>query len=347
MIAEEHRSRAVERIDEALLAGARLFKACEKLQIGKQTYFRWKSGKLTDKRKGAPKTVPRKLSREEENYIIKTCVSTEYRDFTPTEIYMLELDKGVYIASPSTIYRVLRKQNLVHHRGNGKPAQKRAVPPERCATGPNQVWAWDITYLKADVKGTYFYLYSVIDVWSRKLVGWTISDSESADVSKELFQRLIPTLKIQAPLYLHSDNGNAMKAETLLSTLYRLGVIPSRSRPRVSDDNAFIESFFKTLKYAPGYPGYFKSIEQAWTWVEAFVTWYNTKHLHSGIAYVTPDQKHSLLADQIIAQRNEVKQRAYKDHSYRWSRPLSRLTTPQLVYLNPSKETREKLASGS
>jgi transposase InsO family protein len=260
---------------------------------------------------------------------------------------MLQLDKDDCVASPSTYYRVLRKHNLVHHRGNSRPPQKKALPPERVATGPNQVWAWDITYLKTDVKGIYFYLYSVIDVWSRKLVGWTISDRESADVSKLLFNHLITPLKIQTPLYLHSDNGNAMKAETLLTTLHRLGVIPSRSRPRVSDDNAFIESFFKTPNYAPSYPGYFKSIEQAQTWVDAFVTWYNTKHLHSGIGYVTPEQKHSLLADQIIAHRNAVKQKAYEAHPNRWSRPLGILKTPQVVYLNPSKETREKLASGT
>lgn len=338
---------AVNLIDEALEAGARLFKACEELDIGKQTYFRWKQGNLRDKRKGAHKEVPRKLTSDEENEIIRICISTEYRDFTPVEIYMLQLDKGVCVASPSTYYRVLKKHDMVHHRRSSRPPQKVSLPPERVATGPNQVWAWDITYLNADVKGTYHYLYSIIDVWSRKLVGWVVSDSESADVAKRLFHELVTTLDIQSPLYLHSDNGNAMKAETLLSTLYRLGVIPSRSRPRVSNDNAFIESFFKTLKYAPSYPGFFKSIEHAREWVATFVTWYNTRHLHSGIGYVTPEQKHSLVADQIIAYRNEVKRMAYRAHTNRYSKPLGILKTPQVVYLNPSKETREKLASGT
>jgi putative transposase len=145
------------------------------------------------------------------------------------------------------MYRILHDHELVHHRTLCKRPHAVSRPPERVATGPNQVWAWDITYLKKDVNGLYFYLYSVIDVWSRKIVGWDISEKESPAVAERLFIRLAATLQSPTPLYLHSDNGNAMKTETLLITLYRLKIIPSRSRHRVSDDNAFIESFFKTL----------------------------------------------------------------------------------------------------
>lgn len=252
----------------------------------------------------------------------------------------------IYMGSTSTIYRVLRDHDLVHHRSLCKRPHNVCRPPERVATGPNQVWAWDITYLKRDVQGLYFYMYSIIDVWSRKIVDWEIATSESAEVAERLFKRLARFFDGHEPLYLHSDNGNAMKAETLLITLYRLGVVPSRSRPRVSDDNAFIESFFKTLKYAPNYPGHFATLEKAYQWMDAFITWYNTKHVHSGIGYVTPEQKHAGQADAIIAHRNETKRRAYEAHKNRWSRPLALLTTPQVVYLNPSLETRQKMAVG-
>jgi len=340
------RNQAVHLIDETVFAGAALGRACAELQISRHTYYRWKTGSVKDRRKGARKSVPRKLTTEERQEIIAVCTSKEYRDLTPYEIYVILLDIDIYKASISTFYRVLRERDLIHHRSSTRPARQSSRPPERLATGPNQVWAWDITYLKRDVKGLYLFLYSIIDVWSRKLVGWTIANSESPDVAEHLFARIVGNLHISEPLYLHSDNGNAMKAETLLMTLHRLNVIPSRSRPRVSDDNAFIESFFKTLKYVPHYPGYFTSIESANAWVADFISWYNTVHLHSGIGYVTPVQKHTGQAEAIIAHRNEVKRNAYTKLCYRWSKAMAPLTTPQFVYLNPSLETRKLLASG-
>ncbi len=198
------------------------------------------------------------------------------------------------------MYRTLRSENRVHFRGNTRKGTKTYRPPERVATGPNQVWAWDITYLKTSVAGIYFYLYTIIDVWSRKIVGWSIEDSEHYEHSERLFTRVMKSYGLKN-VFLHSDNGNPMKAGTMLRTLYKLGIIPSFSRPRVSNDNAYIESFFKTLKYRKSYPQFFETIEVAQYWVADFLDWYNDRHLHSSIGYVTPIQKHSGLADQIIA----------------------------------------------
>jgi transposase InsO family protein len=300
IVPQADRQKAVCLIEEAKKEGARIRKACDCLGISVRTYKRWKSGKITDQRKGAEKNIPRKLTQEERQAIIDVCCSREYQDLTPYEIEVMLLDANIYLGSVSTMYRTLRSENRVHFRGNTRKGTKTYRPPERVATGPNQVWAWDITYLKTSVAGIYFYLYTIIDVWSRKIVGWSIEDSEHYEHSERLFTRVMKSYGLKN-VFLHSDNGNPMKAGTMLRTLYKLGIIPSFSRPRVSNDNAYIESFFKTLKYRKSYPQFFETIEVAQYWVADFLDWYNDRHLHSSIGYVTPIQKHSGLADQIIA----------------------------------------------
>lgn len=337
LIPREQRALAVQLIEEAKAAGARVFKACEVLEIHTRTFKRWKAGMLVDRRKGAHKSVPKRLSAAERTAIISVCCSKEYQDLTPYEIYVMLLDTRIYMASVSTFYRVLRDADLVHFRSNTRKGTVSHRPPERIATGPNQVWAWDITYLKSRVSGLYYFLYTIIDIWSKKIISWHIDEVESHEVAERLFKNTMAKQGL-SNVFLHADNGNPMKAGTMLMTLYKLGIVPSYSRPRVSNDNAFIESFFKTLKYKRSYPKFFQSLSDARNWVADFLDWYNDRHLHSSIGYVTPNQKHFGRATKIINARNEVKQLAYEANKHRWSSKMSLLPDPQIVILNPSLE---------
>lgn len=334
MIPAEDRKLAVALIEEAAAAGARLFRACDVLGISTRTFARWKSGNVTDRRKGAPKRVPRKLSEAEREEIIRISCSEEYRDQNPNEIVVDLLEKGRYIASSSTFYRVLRSRNMVHHRSETKAPRTSARPPELVATGPNQVWSWDITYLKTSVSGIFLYAYVIIDVWSRKIVGWEIHERESPELAAELFQRLSTRLDLRG-VKLHADNGNAMKASTIIVMLYRLGIIPSFSRPRVSDDNPYIESLFKTMKYNVRYPSCFTDLHHARSWLADFVNWYNMFHRHSAIGYVTPHERHEGLDLVKFERRNETLERARADHPERWGKRIGLHGAPRIVYLNP------------
>lgn len=330
---------AVELIDEAVDAGARRWKACEVLYISVRTYQRWKAGAHLDRRKGARRTVKRRLTQAERQTVIDAACNERFRDCTPYEIVAILAQEGTYLGSVSTFYRVLRAEGKLHHRSESRPAQRRAAPPELAATGPNQVFSWDITYLKTGVSGIFLYAYLVIDVWSRKIVGWSVEGEESEQLAIELFRSLVRRHHLRG-VRLHSDNGNPMKGATMLMTLYNLGVIPSFSRPRVSDDNPYSESLFKTLKYTAGYPKYFRDLLHAREWMAAFVNWYNTEHLHSGIGYVTPQQRHEGSAALILDARNRTLEEAHRLHPERWSRKPKKWAAPEVVYLNPSFETK-------
>jgi transposase InsO family protein len=255
------------------------------------------------------------------------------------EIVAILLDEGTYLASVSTFYRVLREAGLIHHRGNSRPGHKQARPDELKATGPNQVFSWDITWLPTYIRGLFLFAYMIIDVWSRKIVGWEIHTRESVEISEAMFKRLSREKDLEN-VRLHSDNGAPMRGSMLLVTLHQLGVLPTFSRPRVSNDNPFIESFFKTVKFTPGYPGRFRDIEHAREWMADFVDWYNTEHLHSGIGYITPEQRHSGQVKKIMRFRNEVMDEARKQQPERFSGKPVRWSEHPVVYLNPSVNTR-------
>lgn len=346
MIPAEDRIVAVELIEEAVCSGARCAKACEVLEISLRTYRRWGAGRVRDQRKGAPRAVVRKLSHEEQEEILSVSCSPRFQDMTPYEIVAILAQEGRYIASVSTFYRVLKSAGKVHHRGNSRPGRKSSAPPELAATGPNQVYSWDITYLKTSVAGIFLYAYIVVDVWSRKIVSWTVESEESERHAARLFQNMARLHDLRKAR-LHSDNGNPMKGSTMLMTLYRLGVIPSFSRPRVHDDNPYSESLFKTLKYTAGYPKCFSGPSHAREWIAEFVDWYNTRHVHSGIGYVTPQQRHEGTAAQILEKRNRVFEEAWKRHPERWSGKRKIWTAPDKVFLNPSEETRKSLQEKS
>lgn len=248
-------------------------------------------------------------------------------------------DKGEYIASESTIYRILKEEKMNTHRGKSHPPIKREVPTH-IATNPNQVWTWDITWLNADIKGKFFKLYLILDMFSRLIVAHEVWKTEKAQYAEQLIRRAVLAQGIQGkPLILHSDNGSPMKAATFQATLEKLGVQSSFSRPRVSNDNPYSESLFKTMKYQPQYPFKgFASIEKARKWVKKFVIWYNQVHLHSGINYLTPYQRHYGLDKSIMENRIKIYEDAKAKHPERWSGNIRNWVLPDYVALNPIAE---------
>ncbi len=241
-------------LDEAVTAGPRQSKACEILGIDPRTAQRWRSqGIGEDLRTGTKNRPKNKLSKAERAEVLEIVNQPENRDLSVKQIVPRLADEGIYVASESTMYRILRETKQLHHRESSKPRTS-CAPNALTATGPGQVWSWDISYLRGPVRGIFFYLYLVIDVWSRKIVGASVHESDSGDNSAALFRRAYAVEGVRPKmLHLHSDNGNPMKGATLLGTLQALGVVPSFSRPRVSDDNPYSEALFRTLKYRPEY----------------------------------------------------------------------------------------------
>jgi len=338
-------------INEAAAAGARRAVAAELLGVSARMVERWGRDEVGDDRRAGPKTTPaNKLSEAERQKVLKVANSAEHRELSPKQIVPKLADKGTYVASESTFYRILREEQQLHHRQKSRPPS--AKPTEYVATGPCQVWSWDITYLPSPVRGRFYYLYLVEDVWSRKVVGWSVEETESMDLAASLIQRICRDLCLDPRgLVLHSDNGGPMKGATMLATLQRLGVIASFSRPNVSDDNPYSESLFRTLKYRPGYPSRpFASLEEARAWVAGFVTWYNTEHLHSSIGFVTPEDRHMGSDLLVLEHRRLVYERARRSHPERWSRSTRSWEHVDTVTLNPerltaaSKEADEKAA---
>ncbi len=322
-------------------AGAREAKACEVLGISARTFQRWRSQKIGEDRRSGPKTTPaNKLSAAERRKLLKTVNSPEFQDLPPKQIVPLLADKGRYLASESTIYRVLREEGQLKHREPSKPATRKR-PKHLVATAPNQVWSWDITYLRSPIRGQFYYLYIAIDVFSRKIVAAELHERECSTLAAQMMEKACLTEGIgYDQLALHSDNGSPMKGAMLQATLKELGVAASFSRPSVSNDNPFSESLFRTAKYRPDYPsGPFTSFDAALAWVERFVFWYNHKHLHSGIRYVTPARRHAGEDIACLKRRHAVYMAARARHPNRWSRKTRNWTPAPAVHLNPKPLT--------
>jgi transposase InsO family protein len=235
----------------------------------------------------------------------------------------------------------LREHHQLTHRQPSRPKTARAKPKSLCASGPNQVYSWDITYLPTTVKGIFFYLYLFMDVFSRKIVGWQVYETESSEQAADILRDLCRRENI-APdqVVLHADNGAPMKGATMLATLQALGVVPSYSRPAVSNDNPYSEALFKTLKYRPDYPARpFSSLKDARDWVSDFVDWYNHQHRHSAIQFVTPAQRHDRLDHRLLKQRKAVYEAAKRKRPQRWSRHTRNWERVNCAYLNPEKTT--------
>ena len=327
-------------VDKAVESGARQKKAAAIMGISVRTIIRWRqqSGGQ-DQRKG-PLTAPaNKLSEKERQQVLDISNSTPFRDLSPKQIVPKLADQGVYLASESTFYRVLKEHKMLTHRQASKPAVCRR-PKQHVATGACQVWSWDITYLKTSVKGLFFYLYMIVDVWSRKIIAAQVFAEESMDHSAMLLAHACMIHGVQPEeLVLHSDNGGPMKGATMLATLHKLGVIASFSRPSVSNDNPYSESLFRTMKYRPDYPSKpFESIDQAQSWVDGFIFWYNTRHLHSSIRFVTPDDRHYGREEHILSNRRKVYEKARSRNPNRWLKQIRNWNPVYRVWLNPEKK---------
>jgi len=268
--------------------------------------------------------VTHRLTSEEEQKFYEIATSPRFMDQTPEQIVAILSQEGTYHASPSTLYRILRKRNAHAHRQESRKPRKGSRPEKIEVTGPNQVWAWDITWLKTEVEGLFKYAYTIIDLFDRSIVGWTIEDSESDEHAMRLFTRVIRELGV-CPKIVHADNGNPMRGATLAVFLDSLMVTRSYSRPRCSNDNAYIESWHKTLKYTVGYPKRFTSMDHARSWFADFIHWYNTEHLHSALGYVTPDQRRRGLAEAIYTERNRTLALAMSKNPLRWRQGKHRL----------------------
>lgn len=255
---------------------------------------------------------------------------------TPGQIVAILAEEGVWLGSERTLYRILKTRKALESRTESRRPVTSKKPPELVASGPNQVWSWDITWLRTDVAGIFVFAYVVIDIFSRKVVGWTIEANESDAHAAQLFKRIIRDTGV-CPRFVHADNGSPMKGLSLVSFLTRMQVGLTYSRPRISDDNPFIESFFKTLKYTVGYPKAFTGLNEARTWFANFVDWYNTSHRHSGIDFVTPEMRHTGDDIRLLAARNATRQAAFEKHRNRFVRGLKTYSIPiQPVTLNKS-----------
>ncbi len=347
MIGLEDRQSLVRNITQAHHDGARLRLACETAGIEVRTLQRWKAGAglvTGDARPQAVRPVPsHALTEDERQQLLRVANEPRFADLPPARIVPLLADEGAYIASESSFRRVLREHGQAARRGRAKPPRAMRPPTTHVATAPGQVWCWDMTYLPASVVGRWFYLYLILDLYSRKIVGWEVHDSDDSVHAAQLVRRTALAEGIAARArrpVLHGDNGATLKATTVLAMLNWLGVKPSYSRPRVSDDNAFVESLFRTAKYRPEFPERgFDDLDAARGWAAEFTRWYNVEHRHSGIRYVSPAQRHAGYDMAILAARSAVYEQARQRHPARWSRGTRGWSPITTVTLNPERDT--------
>ena len=347
MIVLEDRRILAHDIDAAHQAGARLRLACDVAGIDRRTLQRWKAHDGLREGDGRPAAIrpppSHALSPAERAQLLAVANEARFADVPPARIVPMLADEGVYLASESSFARVLRAHGQNRHRGRAKAARKVRPPTTHIATGPREVWCWDMTYLPATVLGWWFHLYLILDLYSRKIVGWEVHDSDDSNHAVHLVRRTalaegIATMLVKPVL--HGDNGSTLKATNVLEMLHWLGVKPSYSRPRVSDDNAFAESLFRTAKYRPEFPAKgFVDLDAARAWAMAFVHWYNFDHRHSGIRYVSPAQRHAGEDHTILAARHELYLQAQARHPQRWSGKTRNWAPIGPVTLNPERDS--------
>lgn len=347
MIGLEDRQALARDIDAAHAAGARLGPACEIAGIDLRTLQRWKAQQGLTTGDGRPQAVrpmpSHALSPGERARLLAVANEPRFAAVPPARIVPMLADEGIYLASESSFSRVLREHGQSVHRGRAKAPKASRPPSTHIATAACQVWCWDMTYLPAVVMGRWFYLYLILDLYSRKIVGWEVHDTDDSDHAAHLVRRTALAEGIAAMLtkpVLHGDNGSTLKATTVLAMLNWLGVKPSYSRPRVSDDNAYAESLFRTAKYRPEFPAKgFADLDEARAWAAQFVRWYNHDHRHSGIRYVSPAQRHAGEDHSILAARHALYTRARELHPARWSGATRNWSPIGPVTLNPERDS--------
>lgn len=345
-------------VNEAMQQGARQHKCAEVLGLSLRTLKRWRVSLRRNRPDGRPTAVhptPRNaLSREEQAEVLRVCNTPENASKPPAQIVVELADQGLYLASESTFYRILRKAHQQHHRGRARAPRAPIPKPTHTASTPNQVWCWDITWLPTTLAGRFYKLYAIIDLFSRKIVASEVWEEENAEHSKTLLRRAALAENLAAkhqPLVLHGDNGSPLKAGTVLALMHSLGITPSRSRPRVSNDNPHAEALFRTAKYHPSLPPQgFKDIASARAWTEAFVQAYNNRHYHSALRFVTPAQKHQGEDITLLAKRKALYQALKTAKPERWINKTTRNWTPvHTTTLNPvdTRKLEKKLKNAA
>ena len=328
-------------VAESLAQEVNVKQACAALSIPRCGFYRWK--RRDEKRMNERKrpVSPRALSGEEKQSVLDILHADRFVDRAPQEVYAALLDEGTYLCSVRTMYRILDNHGEVKERRN-QLRHPSYTKPELIAAAPNQLWSWDITKLKGPVKWTYFYLYVILDIFSRYVVGWMIAHRELASLAKRLIKQSCEKQGIhQDQLIIHSDRGPSMTSKSVALLLADLGITKSLSRPHVSNDNPYSESQFKTMKYRPEFPERFGCIENARFFCQEFFLWYNTEHYHSGIGFLTPENVHYGWADQIIKERQAVLNAAFIKHPERFKGKMPRpMALPQAVWIN--KPTLQK-----
>ncbi len=346
MTRPEDRQTLMDGIVQARAAGARLAPLCDLVGLDARTVQRWHAGNgraTADRRTDADRPTPvHALSEAERARIVAVANEPRFTDMPPARIVPTLADEGTYLASESSFHRVLRAHGQMNRRGRARLPRTPRPPTTHVATQPGDVWCWDVTFLPAQVQGRWFYLYLILDLFSRKIVGWEVHDNDSAEHAAHLARRTALAEGVHAkptrPV-LHGDNGATMKATTVLAMLHWLGIKPSYSRPRVSDDNAFAEALFRTAKYRPDFPGSgFADLPAAREWAMCFAQWYNHEHRQSGIRYVIPAQRHAGQDRPMLAERHALYQAARESNPRRWSRQTRNWTPTGAVTLNPERD---------
>ena len=360
MTRREDRQTLVTEIAVACAAGARLAPACRLAGIDQRTFQRWRDGDgqvRADRRPEAVRPPPaHALSEAERTRLVELANQPRFASTPPARIVPALADEGVYVASEASFHRVLRDQGQMRRRGRARPPRSAGPPSTHVATAPGQVWCWDVTFLPAQVQGRRFYLFLILDLYSRKIVGHEVHATDQAEHAAHLVRRTALAEGIHARALrpvLHGDNGSSVKGTTVLAMLYWLGIAPSHSRPRVSDDNAYAEALFRTAKYRPGFPAAgFADLAGARQWAADFAHWYNHEHRHSGIRYVTPAQRHAGEDRPLLAARHALYQQARAANPRRWSSHTRNWAPIGAVTLNPERDrvvaaATQQLLSGS
>ncbi len=346
MTRPEDRQTLMDAIVQGRAAGARLAPLCALVGLDTRTMQRWQAGDgrpRADRRPDADHPTPsHALSEAERARIVAVANEPRFADVPPSRIVPALADEGTYIASESSFHRVLRAHGQMNRRGRARSPRPLRPPTTHVARQPGEVWCWDVTFLPTQVQGQWFYLYLILDLFSRKVVGWEVHDTDAAEHAAHLARRTALAENVHArPIrpVLHGDNGATVKATTVLAMLHWLGIQPSHSRPRVSDDNAFAEALFRTAKYRPDFPARgFADLQDAREWAVRFTHWYNHEHRHSGIRYVTPAQRHAGQDRPMLAERHALYQTARDSNPRRWSGHTRDWTPVGAVTLNPERD---------
>jgi putative transposase len=315
--------------------------ACEGLRVPRATLYRHLSSPPVDPEKARRPSPPLALTSQERQTVVDILHSERFQDKAPHQAYAILLDDGQYHCSIRTMYRILAAEHgdvKERRRQVQRPAYSK---PELLATGPNQVWSWDITKLKGPKKWTYFYLYVIMDIFSRNVVGWMVAHQEQQSLAKRLIEQSVLNQGIQpGHLTIHADRGSSMKSKVVAQLMADLGITKTHSRPSVSNDNPYSEAQFKTLKYAPGFPQRFGSIQDARAYCQGFFHWYNKEHRHSGIGLMTPQQVHYGLSSVVLEQRSNVLEAAFKNNPNRFKNRMPKPPSlPEAVWINrPSSD---------